>query len=481
MYKIDNNIPFIRFNHIGNKIIMTNIFWESIILKKKEFDNYINWKKIDEKLKNILENKLFSKNENYNELAIKKYYQRNAINFIWPTLHIIVLTKWCNHQCKYCHASADYRYTNDELKLNEENATKIIDIILTSPSKNITIEFQWWEPVSNMKILEYIINYCEKQNKVTKKNIRYALVSNLTLINDNILERLFNLPNLSISTSLDWDKKIHDFNRLMISDKKNISSFDCLKEKIELIRKKEKEKWKKILYWAMWVITSKSINKYKKIVDTYVELWFDNIFLKKINSIWFAQKWKNFLWYSKDELISFYKNYFNYLAKKNSEWIFIKDWFLEIGIKKITNPWSVNFMDLRSPCWAWIWQIAYDYNWKIYTCDEWRMIENDTFLIWNTNNSLTELIQNEIVWIMMDSSTLESLPCDLCAYAPFCWVCPVESYQARWNIYTNQIFDEHCSFFMFIYDYIFEIFDKKIWNKYEYLKRYKIEEKNPNI
>lgn len=31
-------------------------------------------------------------------------------------------------------------------------------------------------------------------------------------------------------------------------------------------------------------------------------------------------------------------------------------------------------IDERSPCGACIWQVAYNYDWKIYSCDEWRML-----------------------------------------------------------------------------------------------------------
>jgi len=54
-----------------------------------------------------------------------------------------------------------------------------------------------------MELVDFLINYAELQNKKTKKSINYALVSNLTLINEEILEKLFSYPNLSISTSLD--------------------------------------------------------------------------------------------------------------------------------------------------------------------------------------------------------------------------------------------------------------------------------------
>jgi len=466
-----NNIPFIRVNKLQkNNKILTNIYWESIVLKNSEFDLYIN-NKLDKNssLYQELFDKFFINKDNYIEKSVEEYKKRFWINFIWPTLHIIVLTKWCNHQCKYCHAAADYRYSDDSLSMNKATAKKVVDIILQSPSKDLTIEFQWWEPLVNMEVIDFIINYTQEQNKKIKKNINYALVSNLTLINDEILEKLFSYPNLSISTSLDWDKKTHDFNRLMIHKDKLISSFDSLEEKIKLIRQWEEKKWKKILYWAMWVITRKTLSNYKELVDSYIKLGFDNIFLKKLNWLWFASKAKNTLWYSDEELLEFYKNYFWYLIELYWKGIKIKEWFLSILITKILSPEKTNFMDLRSPCWAWIWQIAYDYTGKIYTCDEGRMADDDVFKIWNINNSLEELVQNEIVWTMMDASTVESLPCDICAYAPYCWVCPIESYQARGNIYTNQIFDTHCVFFKFLFDYTFNVLSNKDTIEYEFL------------
>ena len=465
MYK---NIPFIRFNHLWeNKKVITNIFWESIVLNNNEFEDYLN-NKLDKnwKLYRELFKKYFIKKKWYEENAIKEYKKRFWVNFIWPTLHIIVLTKWCNHQCKYCHASAKYtgeknNNIDEKLMMNEKTAKNVVDIILQSPSNNLTIEFQWWEPLLNANLIDFIVNYTEKQNKKTKKNINYALVSNLTLINEEILEKLFSYPNFSISTSLDWDQKTHDFNRIMLNKNKWESSFMKLKEKILLIRKWEKQKGKKILYWAMWVITRKTLKRYKELVDTYIELGFNNIFLKKMNFFWFAKNTNNTIWYSTQELLEFYNNYFSYLVELYKKWIIIKEWYLNILLWKILNPEKINFMDLRSPCWAWIWQIAYDYTGNIYTCDEWRMIDNNTFLIWNTNNILEELIQNEIIWTMMDASTIESLPCDICAYATFCWVCPIESYWQRWNIYNNSVNDPHCKFFTYLFNWIFNKLSNK--------------------
>jgi hypothetical protein len=85
---------------------------------------------------------------------------------------------------------------------------------------------------------------------------------------------------------------------------------------------------------------------------------------------------------------------------------------------------------------------------------------------------MEKVVQNESVGAMMDASTVESLPCDVCAYAPYCGVCPIESYQGSGNLYTNQVFDSHCQFFMFLFDYVFRAFAQKESREYAYVRQY---------
>jgi uncharacterized radical SAM superfamily Fe-S cluster-containing enzyme len=51
-----------------------------------------------------LEDKLFIKNDSYEDIMAKEYLLKNSFIKQGPSLHIIVLTLRCNHACKYCHA-----------------------------------------------------------------------------------------------------------------------------------------------------------------------------------------------------------------------------------------------------------------------------------------------------------------------------------------------------------------------------------------
>ena len=76
-----------------------------------------------------------------------------------------------------------------------ETAKKAVGIALQSPSNYLSFEFQGGEPLTNFETIKYIIEY-SKENK-SNKNIDYNLVSNLTLLTEEMIE-FFIENNVSI-------------------------------------------------------------------------------------------------------------------------------------------------------------------------------------------------------------------------------------------------------------------------------------------
>ena len=89
------NIPFIRFNHLwDNKIVMTNIFWDSIVLGNAEFDDYISGNELNSTLKKELEEKMFYKSNDYEDIAKKYKTSNKTINNMF--LHLVCLSEFQN-------------------------------------------------------------------------------------------------------------------------------------------------------------------------------------------------------------------------------------------------------------------------------------------------------------------------------------------------------------------------------------------------
>ncbi len=182
---------------------------------------------------------------------------------------------------------------------------------------------------------------------------------------------------------------------------------------------------------------------------------------------WFAAADLESLWYTDIEFIDFYKKAMNYILELNKNWTHFKEIYSVIFLSKILTDTDPNFLDERSPCWAWIWQVAYNYDWKIYTCDEWRMLNKmwiDDFQIWSVNNLdsadkiYKEMIDNDNTKITFWSSIIDSLPWyNDSVYKPYLWVCPIYNFKSGWNIYPNYSLNQKRKIDESILDYLFKM------------------------
>lgn len=462
--KINENLLFFRYKKWDKykKVVLTNIVGDFLILSFEEFDNLVN-NKIDDKLKEKLITNWFWKTEEVIKNLINTYRNKHKYLFFWPTLHIIAVTKWCNLNCIYCHSKATW-INIDKYILKKEIAEKYLKIIFSSPSPYLTIEFQWWEPTTARDIVEFIVKKAKDLAKNTNKKIRFLMTTNAyEITKDQIKFMLEN--NFSINISLDWPEELHNFNRPAFPNK---PSFKKVINNIKLIKQLEKDHWKILITGGISVITKKSLDYYEQIPYLYKDLWINHILVKYLDGLGRSNKNLN-ISYTIEEFIQFYKNYLETVKEINVNWFKLIDGYTHIFIKKILWKSNPNFVDLQNPCWASIWQVAYDWDGQIYTCDEWRTIENWLFKLWDwkTINSIKDIIQNETTSIMCNCSLLESNICDRCVYQPYCGICPIHNYINFWKIFVDIRKTPRHKFNKFLQDFIFEkiITDNKTWLK----------------
>lgn len=472
--KIDNNTWFFRFKKFWDDYLITNDIAKYSFLTKDEFSNFISWwLKSWDKYDELLE-KNFIKNNNYEKEMASAFALKNNFLAFWPSLHIIVTTLRCNHKCQYCHAAVA-PMTAKEMDMTEDTAKKVVDTIFFTSNPSLTIEFQWGESLVNWPIVKYIIEYAEVKAFHLKKNLTFALVSNLSLMDEEKLNYLIT-HNVQISTSLDWDEETHNFNRTF----KEGNSFEKVTYWIKRINEEYKNRWIETKVWALLTVTKKTLSRYKEVIDTYVSLGLDGIFLRPLNPYGFAAAELEKLWYEPEEFIEFYKKSLEYIIEMNKNWTIFKEALSSIYLSKILTPKDPNFLDERSPCWACIWQVAYNYDWKVYSCDEWRML----WRMWDQNFLMTEvtdswadtyknMIESETTKIMVQASTLDWLPgYNDSVYKPYIWVCPIHSYKLSWNIIPTYAKDHKRILDYAVLDYLFNkirndadknIFEKWLW------------------
>ncbi len=411
-----------------NTYFVSNDSGESLLVNKRQFENLIRGKK-DKKLagKCFWAREYLTKPENIKNF-IKSYSEINRYVYSFPSLHIIVMTLKCNHFCIYCRAT-DAKFDKE---INEKTLIKTIDFILDTPNPNITIEFQGGEPLLNWNLLKKGIEYIRNKNKIIGKNIIVSLVTNLSLMDNKKLKFLIK-NKISICTSLDGPKQIHDKNRIYhpaSSYDKVVYWYKMIKKMIDLTNDGNID----FMPSALMTTTRYSLNHHKEIIDEYLNLGLGGIFLRPLSPIGYAKNIWEEIGYSSDDFLSFYEKSLNYIIEINKKGTKFVERNAAIKLRKILLKEDPNFLDLRNPCGAVIGQLAYNYDGDIYTCDEGRMVgaRNDKiFKVGNVFKSkYKDVINSSPAKLCLLSSCLENQPlCVNCAFKPYCGVCPVFNYE----------------------------------------------------
>lgn len=464
--KISEEVGFFRFKKLNSQYLLTNDLGEYVFLAERDFDDFLS-KGSKAGIKNIeeLQRKGFLNPELSQDKTIKSYSSKNSFLKNGPSLHIVVLTLRCNHRCLYCHASAQ-DLSKVDLDMDEKTAKAVVDLIFDSPSNDITIEFQGGEPLCNFPVLQFIVEYAHEKNKKIGKNLLITVVSNLSLMDEDKLNWLFK-RKVVFCTSLDGPKILHNKQRIFTGG----DSYDNVSQWTRKIAKKYKTIGYKIN--ALTTITKYSFSFWKEIVDEYVDLGFESIFLRFLNPFGLAQKAASFIAYEPEDFLAFYKKALDYIIDLNLQGKKIKEGYAVLILKKIFTDESINFLDLRSPCGAGIGQLAYNFNGDVFTCDEGRMLSrmgDNSFLLGNVlKNSYLEIVGHDVVKSVCIASTLDGLPkCCQCVYKPLCGVCPVYNYTEQGNIFAQIPNNGRCKLFSGIFDYLFEkLQDEKAYGVFQ--------------
>jgi His-Xaa-Ser system radical SAM maturase HxsB len=369
----------------------------------------------------------------------------------------MIITLRCDQICGYCHASRT-NLDSEGYDMNEETARAVVDRIFETTSPSITIEFQGGEPLVNWPVLVEVVRYAREKNRDAGKALLFSLVTNLSMMTDEKAE--FLLENgVMICTSFDGPREVHEANRHLA----RASSYDEAKRWIGTLNRRYGDRGLDtgLAYVnALLTVTRATLAKPREVVDEYVALGLKAIHLRPLNPFGFAaQTWER-IGYTGEEYLAFYRAALDYVIELNQRGVEILEKKLALYLQKIFTDVDPNYMELRSPCGAGTGQMAYNYDGKIYTCDEGRMIGkmgDDLFQIGHAvENTHREAVGHETVRAMAAASYLDAVPgCSDCAYNPYCGVCPIYNYVAQGDLFGKMPGSDWCKISMGICDHLF--------------------------
>lgn len=449
---------FCRFREVGDRVVVTSQHGDYVVLGRDDFARFVDGR-VDpgtELYTRLCTANLVRDHYDVNVAADNLRARKRFLGY-GPNLHIMVVTLRCNTTCVYCHASrAPMSATHTDM--SRETAEATVDLILRTTNPAVTIEFQGGEPLAHFERIQHIAEYALQRNEHAGKQLELTLVSNLTLMDEAKLDWLLE-NRVQVCTSVDGPADLHDKQRRLaqgsafaqtahwirrINDAYLAAGLDPDVYHVE----------------ALLTTTAATLPRWREVVDSYVDLGCRALFLRPVDPFGFAARVGDRIRYPIDDYLDFYRSAVDYMLELNRQGVQILERFAAIFLTKILGGEDPNYLDIRNPCGAGIGQVAYNYDGKVFTCDEGRMMYeegDDTFSIGDVDSaSYRELMGHETVRAMAIASNLDALPgCATCAYNPYCGVCPVHNHKTQGTIFGRMVESSLCAVHMGIQDYLF--------------------------
>lgn len=145
----------------------------------------------------------------------------------------VLLTESCNLRCTYCFQGHD----TSSMTMDVGQADRFISFLTSSAkingSKHVSVLLFGGEPLVNIEIGFYILSkvkeFCEQNEMMFSSSI----ITNGTLLNENIINKLHEFNCKMIQVTLDGVKEIHDTRRMFANGK---GSFDDTIDALKLLK-----------------------------------------------------------------------------------------------------------------------------------------------------------------------------------------------------------------------------------------------------
>jgi uncharacterized protein len=335
-------------------------------------------------------------------------------------LHLFVVTLRCEHSCPYCQVS---RQSTDRSRydMSDEIAQRALKIALDSPSGRIKIEFQGGEPLLNFSLIEKIVLAAKAAAAGASKKIDFVIASNLAPLSDEHLA-FCKAHEVLLSTSLDGPADLHNKNR----PRPGANSHELAVKGI----KRAQETLGADRVGALMTTTEGSLDRVTEIIDEYLRLGLDGVFLRPLSPYGFAIKTKQFQRYDAKRWLDFYERGLRYILSINRAGRHFPEFYSALILRRMLTDRPIGYVDLRSPAGIGLGALVYNYDGRVFASDEGRMLAemgDNTFELGHVDTaSYRSLILSDKLVDLVASSLTQCAPeCSDCVFEPHCGADPV--------------------------------------------------------
>lgn len=380
-------------------------------------------------------------------LASRRAARRETVS-AGPSLHIIVPTLQCAHSCRYCQVSRSLDDAGHTMSLSDLDAA--CDTIFESTSPTLTVEFQGGDPLLRFDLVERAVRRIQSRNASEQRRIRFVIASTLHQLDEAMCDFLRD-NDVYLSTSIDGIAELHNRNRPIPgrdSYQRTIAGVALARERLGHDK-----------VAALMTTTKASLAQPEAIVDEYVRLGFEEIFLRPLSSYGFAKRNQAALGYTVAEFFSFYERGLARVFHWNRQGVPIREVYASILLNKILSTFDAGYVDLQSPTGAGSSVLVYNYDGHVYPSDEARMLAEtgDTSLrMGRIGTPMETLLASDLRKDLDRASRVDEIAaCQACPYSLFCAPNPVDAQAQFGTLYAPVLETEHCQRHMGMFDAMF--------------------------
>lgn len=335
-------LPF-RFQRRAADYLVSNFVGDFITLAPDEFQRLqgLDFAPGDELYDKAYAAHLVTREGQRSQHQLLALRLRSRMAFLRQTtpLHLFVVTLRCEHSCPYCQVS---RQSTDRalFDMSEETAQRALAIALDSPSPHIKIEFQGGEPLLNFPLIQTIVLAAKERAPAVNKTIDFVIASNLALLNDEHLA-FCKSHGILLSTSLDGPADLHNKNRPRPGGNSHALAVANIRRAQQALGPDR--------VGALMTTTEASLDRIEEVVDEYIDLGLDGIFLRALSPYGFAVKTKQYYRYDAKRWLDFYERGLRYILSINTGGRHFPEFYSALILRRLLTDRPIGYVDLRSP------------------------------------------------------------------------------------------------------------------------------------
>jgi uncharacterized protein len=290
-------------------------------------------------------------------------------------------------------------------------------------------------------LIRTIVDAANLKSARLGKKVDFVIATNLALLDDGILD-FCKVKGILLSTSLDGPADLHNKNR----PRPGGNSHDLAVKGI----RRAQETLGTDRVGALMTTTEASLDRVDEIIDEYLKLGLDGIFLRPLSPFGFAIKTKQYHRYDTKRWLDFFERGLRRILEINRQGTQFREFYSALILTRMLTDKPIGYVDLRSPAGIGIGALVYNYDGSVFASDEGRMLAetgDNAFRLGHVNtDTYRSLVLSDTLVDAVSTSLTQCAPeCSDCVFESHCGANPVHHHATQGDMVGIKPISDFCA------------------------------------